>query len=485
MRTRSLLHCVNLGLALALPACADDGGWPTSPEGVDQEAIVGGKADTTSHAVIGIITKEGELCSGSLILPNLVLTARHCVAALQSDSVQCGVTMFGAVHPASDFAISWDANLRDNIDMSTVYHATSIKTPPDPGVCGNDIALIELSSNVPADQAVPLVPRLDTPPMVNETFSAVGYGITNPNDQAGNTAGQRMRYDGAKVSCVGSACGANVQAASNEFNGQAPVCSGDSGGPALDAQGQVIGATSRGPQPCNFAIYSEVSAWKSFITDGATTAVNDGGYDPPGWVTGMPTSSGGMSSGGATSTSGGGRSGGGDTSGSGGARASGAGAPGAGGTPAGVGGMRAFGGAGGRRQGFGMSGAAGTPPGAGGVTSFGGEGGRAAGAGTSGGAGVPSAAAGMYSFGGAGGRPGAAGAPATNAGRAGSNSGTHSGNLGGNGTAADSGCGCRTAPSIASTRAAWWPAFAALFAAAALRRRTRRNEPRATRGSAP
>jgi MYXO-CTERM domain-containing protein len=466
---------LNLGLALALPACADDGGWPTPAEGVEQESIVGGQPDSTSHNVIGILTKEGELCSGSLILPNLVLTARHCVAALASDNVQCGVTMFGAVHPASDFAISWDNNLRDNIDANTVYHATSIKTPPDPSVCGNDIALIELSSNVPADQATPIVPRLDSPPMTNEIFSAVGYGLTNPNDQAGTTAGQRMRYDGGKVTCVGSACGRSSGAVANEWTGQVPVCSGDSGGPALDMQGQVMGATSRGPQQCDFAVYTGVSAWKSFIVDGATQAVSDGGYPPPGWVTGMPTSSGGASNGGATSLPSGGQSGGGGAAGGGGIRMSSAGAPGSAGTSTAAGGTPSFGGAGGRRFGGGMAGGAGTPTAAGGTPASAGAGGVGGRGSLAGGAGTPTAAGGTPASAGAGGYPSTAGASITNAGHAGADMGTHGGQLGGGATAPDPGCGCRTTPSASLARVAWWQAFAALFAAAALRRRARRS----------
>lgn len=477
---------LNLGLTLALAGCADGGGQ--LPEDVAQEAIVGGQPDTTSHAVIGIITREGELCSGSLILPNLVLTARHCVAALASDSVQCGVSMFGAVHPASDFAISWDANLRDNIDDSTVYRASSVRVPPDPGVCGNDIALIELSTNVPADQAVPIVPRIDSPPATNEVFNAVGYGITNPNDQSGSTAGQRMRYDGGKVTCVGTACRGGGSTA-NEWTGQVPVCSGDSGGPALDSQGRVIGATSRGPQDCASAVYSAVSPWKSFILDGATDATSDGGYDPPGWVTGEPTSDGGMANGGGTSMPGAGRAGGGGrassggASGSGGARAGGGGAPGTAGASSSSGGMSSVGSGGRRGQGAGgFSGSAGTAMSMGGVPAFSGAGGRASSAGTSSGAGAPAAAAGMHSSGGAGGSGGQgqnmAGSAATGAGHAGTGTGTHSGDLDGGAEAPPPGCGCRTAPNAELAGGAWWQAFAALAGAAFVRRRPRKGAPR-------
>jgi MYXO-CTERM domain-containing protein len=285
--------CLALGLSIVLAGCTDAADLALA-NGVAREPIIGGQPDSTSHNVVGILTREGELCSGSLILPNLVLTARHCVAAISGggESVQCGVSTFGSVKAASDFVVSWDDNLRDNIDSSSVFHVSTVKVPTDSGVCGNDIALLELSSNVPASQATPLEPRVDSPPANNETFAAVGYGLTNPNDMAGTTAGKRMRFDGAHVSCVGSAC-RSLGAVANEWGAQSPVCSGDSGGPAIDSAGRVMGATSRGPSDCSSAVYSGVNTWKSFIVGAATTAAKDGGYTPPGWVTGTSTADGG------------------------------------------------------------------------------------------------------------------------------------------------------------------------------------------------
>jgi MYXO-CTERM domain-containing protein len=39
-------------------------------------------------------------------------------------------------------------------------------------------------------------------------------------------------------------------------------------------------------------VYSDVYSWRSLIIDAATDASDDGGYDPPGWVTGMPADAG-------------------------------------------------------------------------------------------------------------------------------------------------------------------------------------------------
>jgi hypothetical protein len=62
------------------------------------------------------------------------------------------------------------------------------------------------------------------------------------------------------------------------------VCEGDSGGPALDAEGRVVGVASRTGQNCTYAIYSAVSPWGDWIVEVATRAFSLGDYDAPEWL---------------------------------------------------------------------------------------------------------------------------------------------------------------------------------------------------------
>jgi len=69
-----------------------------------------------------------------------------------------------------------------------------------------------------------------------------------------------------------------------EFIADSPVCSGDSGGPALDQNGRVSGVTSRGDEKCTVGIYSGVAAWRDFIVEKTFEAATSGHYVPPAWA---------------------------------------------------------------------------------------------------------------------------------------------------------------------------------------------------------
>ena len=87
----------------------------------------------------------------------------------------------------------------------------------------------------------------------------------------------------ATVACQGDDCQTNL-VKTDEFVAESPVCSGDSGGPALDSEGRVCGVTSRGDDQCTIAIYSSVAAWRDFIVEKTFEAAKGGGYTPPTWA---------------------------------------------------------------------------------------------------------------------------------------------------------------------------------------------------------
>lgn len=293
MRLRSLA----LGLPL-LAVLAGCGAVPDEPDdgalGAASEAIQGGYDDATDTSVVAIAWMSGGYfgaCTGSLIAPNLVLTAHHCVAETLAGAqgVVCGQTYFAKPDAASNFWVTTKQFMGYDVDD---YHMVSeVIVPDDTSFCGNDVAFLVLEDNIQPSETIPIPPRVDVEIAKHEKYSAVGYGGTVQN---GSGAGQRRRLDDLTVICLGAKCYMPDQITETEWFGDHGICEGDSGGPALDAQGRVIGVTSRGGTDatmtqCLTPIYGYVYPWADWIKATATHAATVGGYDPAPWVNGWPT----------------------------------------------------------------------------------------------------------------------------------------------------------------------------------------------------
>jgi MYXO-CTERM domain-containing protein len=274
---RSALVAAALAFGAALACSATDG----ARAGDSTQAIAGGTEDA-SHQNVFLLVREtqqsGSLCTATLIAPNLLLTARHCVSpGTGDDHVLCGDSVLDDPYPASAFFATNDSPpSRD----STLFHAIAVRVPGlGEDTCGYDLALVILKHSVPSEISVPAVPRIDREVQPGELYTAVGYG----ENEAGDSTGSRMRLDGLSIACEPGSCGEGVE--STEFRGEKGICSGDSGGPALDLDGKVVGVVSRGGPECSTPVYSTVTAWHDFIIDTAKEAAELGGYEAPFWVT--------------------------------------------------------------------------------------------------------------------------------------------------------------------------------------------------------
>lgn len=302
------LASLGMGALLALAGCSGEVGDGRAERlGSQSSAIQGGETDTSAahNFAVGVANRLGGVCSGTLIAPNLVLTARHCVIPpQQNESVTCANVFPPNVAP-SVLYVTTEPNL---YKAKSYYAATEIITPESTAFCGNDIALIILDKNVPASEAQPATPVVQfklTDPRLGGGITAMGYGITNPSAE---DSGQRRIHENIPLLCIPGSrnmdCTGDMAKYSNdpaEFVTEGYVCSGDSGSGAFDQNSfdssspYVLGALSRGPQTkdkCLAAIYSRTDMHAQLIIAAANKAATQGSYAPLAWAAPMVTAPG-------------------------------------------------------------------------------------------------------------------------------------------------------------------------------------------------
>ena len=282
MRPRALLPLL-FGLTL-LTACSsetgDRSGDGAATEGASNthvrrvsQGIVRGMPDSESNDAVVMINigTQGSFCTGTLIAPNLVLTAHHCVAT-PDETQECGG--FSAPSAPSQLTVSIGRIPGNPVANASKVIIDSAKANT---ICGNDIGLFQLDRDI---TGVTIARVRLTKPVAGEVVTTSGYG----DDGTGTVTNGRFVRTGIKVDAVGpsnynytTAAGQTlaVTLPAGEIGTGESTCFGDSGGPLFDAAGNVVGMTSRGIDgECNDrpSIYSDTASHAAVIAAAATAA---------------------------------------------------------------------------------------------------------------------------------------------------------------------------------------------------------------------
>jgi V8-like Glu-specific endopeptidase len=220
--------------------------------GEQSEAIVDGTLDFNNHPAVVFIynARRGGACTGSIVAPRAVLTAKHCVQGRGDFADE-----------ASSFRVYTGSS---TMSFSAEYRVSEVL--PAPGRWdlrdSTDVAMLILSTEA---TVAPLPISFDSPrTLIGETITAIGFGETPSGG-----SGTKFRTDKRVERVLGDLVFVEPS-----------VCQGDSGGPLLAADGNIyavvsFGFNSDGSRPTCGVAEGVFNGWASdalsdFIRDAIT-----------------------------------------------------------------------------------------------------------------------------------------------------------------------------------------------------------------------
>ncbi|KAI2505441.1 peptidase [Fragilaria crotonensis] len=243
------------------------------------------KRSTDSRIVGGLLADEGEfkfmttifvdyagsltfICGGSLIAPDIVLTAAH-----------CGTSIVAGVRVGSN-------DLHSGGDMRSVVSQCLHPSYQALGPVTNDFMLLKLDSPIDTSE-YPIVELNDDTamPQVDDMLTVIGFGRTStfsaPSESLLKVDVPVTSYDLCDQEYGGDLV-EDIQFCAGFAEGGKSSCMGDSGGPILEMRGSTpvqVGVVSYGPEDCALpgtsVVYARVTGAYEWIQD--TMAKLEGG----------------------------------------------------------------------------------------------------------------------------------------------------------------------------------------------------------------
>lgn len=253
MGARKILGTIGL---FAIAACSSASG-DEPPVGVQTKSssIINGVADTDAHdsVILLAITHGGQAggsCTGTMVAPNLVLTARHCVsdtdrgALCKVDGTSYAGGQITGDFRAQDLLVYTGKLAIQGIDKPerAAARGKQVIAEETNTLCDRDVAFVVLDRDL--DIAVAPI-RTKEGARNGELLTAVGWGLT----EQGTQPNKRLQRTGVKVAGIGPLVmdeETNIGMGRSEFAVREAFCSGDSGGPSFASTGAVVGVVSRG-----------------------------------------------------------------------------------------------------------------------------------------------------------------------------------------------------------------------------------------------
>ncbi len=225
-----------------------------SPLGVLDQAIVGGADSGAAHDSVLVLTTfragvRTNLCTATLVAPNLILTARHCVSDTDTSTAcsQEGAPLVGSRikadrDPGSLAVFMGSGGITPDSTRYASASARGLKLVVDSSatLCNGDIAFVVLDRTLEA----PVAPLRLGSSTRTESRDVGGWGI----DESGTLPARRQVRADVPILGLGPAMYPNHARwgyGGREFMLGESACAGDSGSPAFSKQGAVVGVAAR------------------------------------------------------------------------------------------------------------------------------------------------------------------------------------------------------------------------------------------------